>query len=120
MPSGRCCVIKQLKSVTPPQSVPLTRPPTAQGSGQKGILIGSLMAGGLIGASVIIGLSLTKSPQPVAEPPASSSVSSPSQDKKLVGQASCLPNICGRQDACPTIRCLLHSIYIGIWNADLH
>ncbi|MDF5730290.1 MAG: protein kinase [Rhizonema sp. PD38] len=38
-----------------------------QGSGHSGILIGSLIAGGLIGASIIIGLTLSKSPQPVGQ-----------------------------------------------------
>lgn len=46
-----------------PHTVPIGTPPQLPGSGQTGILLGSLIAGGLIGASVIVGLALTKSPQ---------------------------------------------------------
>lgn len=42
--------------------------PTHQGNGQRGILLASLIAGGLIGASIIIGLALNKQPQQVAQP----------------------------------------------------
>lgn len=67
MPSSQPPIISAPSPVTPPQTVPLTTPPTAQGSGQKGILIGSLIAGSLIGASVIIGFIVTKSSQPPLE-----------------------------------------------------
>ncbi|GAX42598.1 serine/threonine protein kinase [Tolypothrix sp. NIES-4075] len=47
-------------------STPAT--PTHQGNGQRGILLASLIAGGLIGASIIIGLALNKQPQQVVQP----------------------------------------------------
>ncbi|MBW4571930.1 MAG: protein kinase [Tolypothrix carrinoi HA7290-LM1] len=47
-------------------STPAT--PIHQGNGQRGILLASLIAGGLIGASIIIGLALNKQPQQVAQP----------------------------------------------------
>lgn len=43
--------------------------PINQASGQKGILLGSFIIGGLIGTSVIIGLALNKQPQQVAQEP---------------------------------------------------
>lgn len=53
--------------------------PSSQDSKDKGILIGSIIAaGGLIGASTIIGLVLTKSSQPVAQETVSPSVQLPS------------------------------------------
>ncbi|BAY44745.1 serine/threonine protein kinase [Scytonema sp. HK-05] len=53
--------------------------PSSQDSKDKGILIGSIIAaGGLIGASTIIGLVLTKSSQPVAQKTVSPSVQLPS------------------------------------------
>ncbi|MCG6133512.1 MAG: protein kinase [Nostoc sp. LLA-1] len=43
-----------------------SQPPTPnQASGQKGIFLGSLIVGGLIGASIIIGFALNKPPQPL-------------------------------------------------------
>ncbi|WP_392530772.1 protein kinase [Nostoc sp. C117] len=48
--------------------------PTNQSSGQKGILLSSLIIGGLIGTSIVIGLALNKPNQPVVQ----SSVSSES------------------------------------------
>ena len=55
---------------TPQQTIPVSprSHQSNQGSGHSsGILMGSLIAGGLIGASIIIGLTLSKSPQPVGE-----------------------------------------------------
>ncbi len=58
---------------TPQQTIPVSpRSPqpshqSNQGTGHSGILMGSLIAGGLIGASIIIGLALSKSPQPVEQ-----------------------------------------------------
>ncbi|WP_066374946.1 protein kinase domain-containing protein [Anabaena sp. CA = ATCC 33047] len=43
--------------------VPVTTPPKTSGNNQKAILLGGLIAGGLIGSSVIIGQVLTNSPQ---------------------------------------------------------
>jgi serine/threonine-protein kinase len=55
----------------PPQTMISSTPttPNHQGNGQRGILLASLIAGGLIGASIIIGLALNKQPQQVAQPP---------------------------------------------------
>ena len=50
-------------SAPPPQTVPVKPQPNPQGNSQNNILIGSLIAGGLIGASVIISHVLTKSSQ---------------------------------------------------------
>ncbi|MFN6537655.1 MAG: protein kinase domain-containing protein [Nostoc sp. EkiNYC01] len=47
--------------------------PTNQNNGQKGILLGSLIAGGLIGSSIVIGFALNKSNQPATQSTASSS-----------------------------------------------
>ncbi|MBW4560519.1 MAG: YARHG domain-containing protein [Mojavia pulchra JT2-VF2] len=61
-------------SAPPPATIPITPQPSYQGNSQNSILIGSLIAGGLIGASVIISQVLTKSSQPVAE-----SIATPTQ-----------------------------------------
>jgi serine/threonine-protein kinase len=60
-----------------PHTVPIGTPPQLPGSGQTGILLGSLIAGGLIGASVIVGLALTKSPQASIEQSLAQAPSSP-------------------------------------------
>ncbi|MBN3894579.1 MAG: YARHG domain-containing protein [Nostoc sp. NOS(2021)] len=54
-------------SAPPPQTVPVKPQPTPQSNRPNGILIGSLIAGGLIGASVIISQVLPKSSQPTAD-----------------------------------------------------
>lgn len=55
-------------SAPPPQTVPVEPQPSPESSnGQNNILIGSLIAGGLIGASVIISQVLPKSSQPTAD-----------------------------------------------------
>lgn len=51
----------------PPQTVPIKSQSNPQGNSQNNILIGSLIAGGLIGASVIISQVLSKSSQPTAD-----------------------------------------------------
>ncbi|MBD2344929.1 protein kinase domain-containing protein [Anabaena subtropica] len=52
----------------PPQpTVPVAPQVSVSGNNQKGILLGSVIAGGLIGASVIAGLVFTRPSQPVAE-----------------------------------------------------
>lgn len=50
---------------------PPSHQPVHQSSGTKGIILGSLLAGGIIGSSVIIGLTLTRQPQqqPIAIQP---------------------------------------------------
>ncbi|MEH1943681.1 MAG: YARHG domain-containing protein [Nostoc sp.] len=54
-------------SAPPPQTVPVKPQPTPQSNSQNNILIGSLIAGGLIGASVIISQVLPKSSQSTAD-----------------------------------------------------
>jgi serine/threonine protein kinase, bacterial len=58
---------------TIPLSPGSTSQPSQQNSeqniGQKGVLLGSLITGGLIGASVIIGFALSRQPQSEVEPP---------------------------------------------------
>lgn len=54
-------------SAPPPQTVPAKPQPSAQSNSQNNILIGSLIAGGLIGASVIISQVLTKPTQSTAD-----------------------------------------------------
>ncbi|MFS0518679.1 YARHG domain-containing protein [Nostoc sp. UIC 10607] len=54
-------------SAPPPQTVPVKPQPTPQGNSQNNILVGSLIAGGLIGASVIISQVLTKPTQSTAD-----------------------------------------------------
>ncbi len=49
-----------------PQTVHVTPQPKPQSNRQSGILMGALIAGGLIGTSVIIGQVLTKTSQPIA------------------------------------------------------
>ncbi|BAY75956.1 serine/threonine protein kinase [Nostoc linckia NIES-25] len=56
-----------LVSAPPPQIVPEKPQPTSQNNSQNNIFIGILIAGGLIGASVIIGQMLTKSPQQITD-----------------------------------------------------
>ncbi|NJM72698.1 MAG: YARHG domain-containing protein [Scytonema sp. RU_4_4] len=57
------------------ESREISQPPFHQDGRHKGVIIGSIIAaGGLIGASTIIGLVLTKSSQPVAQQTASPSV----------------------------------------------
>ncbi|RCJ17621.1 serine/threonine protein kinase [Nostoc sp. ATCC 43529] len=59
-----------LVSAPPPQTVhkkPQPTPQSSQNNSQNNILIGSLIAGGLIGASIIIGQMLTKSPQEITD-----------------------------------------------------
>ncbi len=60
----------QPPSVTPQNTIAVSPAPSHQSHGQKGIFLGSLIAGGLIGASVIIGLTLNRQqPQQVAQQP---------------------------------------------------
>jgi len=58
---------------TTPQTIPVsnatTTTATTTPNNGKMILLGSLLAGGLVSASIIIGLSLNKSPQPVVSQP---------------------------------------------------
>ncbi|MBC1223929.1 YARHG domain-containing protein [Nostoc sp. UCD121] len=54
-------------SAPPPQTVAVKPQPNPQGSSQNNILLGSLIAGGLIGASVIISQVLTKSTESTAD-----------------------------------------------------
>ncbi|QMS89017.1 YARHG domain-containing protein [Nostoc edaphicum CCNP1411] len=55
-------------SAPPPQTVPVKPQPSPQsGNSQNNILMGSLIAGGLIGASVIISQVLPKSSQPITD-----------------------------------------------------
>lgn len=51
----------------PPQAIEFTPPPPIQRS--RNIPISNLFIGGLVGASVIVGFLLTKSPTPVAQTP---------------------------------------------------
>ncbi len=60
-----------------PHTVPIGTPPQLSGSGQTGILLGSLIASGLIGAAIIVGLALTKSPQASIEQSVAQAPSSP-------------------------------------------
>lgn len=70
----------QPPSVTPQNTIAVSPAPSHQSHGQKGIFLGSLIAGGLIGASVIIGLTLNRqqtqqiAQQPEKLPTASSSI----------------------------------------------
>ncbi|MEJ6484874.1 YARHG domain-containing protein [Nostoc punctiforme UO1] len=54
-------------SAPPPQTVAVKPQPNPQGNSQNNILLGSLIAGGLIGASVIISQVLTKPTQSTAD-----------------------------------------------------
>jgi serine/threonine protein kinase, bacterial len=80
----------------PPSTIHNTvpvNPPTSyqsanQGSGQKGILLGSLIAGGMISASVIIGFALSRQPQPQ---PLAIQTASPSQITPITKPEESLP-----------------------------
>lgn len=56
-------------SSTPPPTINLDTPPNHKSNSRNSILMASAIAGGFIGASVIIGLALTKSSQPSLEKP---------------------------------------------------
>ncbi|MER3494767.1 MAG: serine/threonine protein kinase [Mastigocladus sp. ERB_26_2] len=56
-------------SSPPPPTISLDTPPNHKGNSRNSIFMASAIAGGLIGASVIIGLVLTKSSQPSLEQP---------------------------------------------------
>ncbi|MFN6498888.1 MAG: protein kinase domain-containing protein [Nostoc sp. DedQUE01] len=72
-------------AVSPGSSSQRTHQNTGNKSGQKGILLGSLIAGGLIGSSIVIGFALNKSNQPIAEStPSSTELSTNSNDKQNV------------------------------------
>ncbi|MFN6518318.1 MAG: protein kinase domain-containing protein [Nostoc sp. CreGUA01] len=72
-------------AVSPGSSSQPTHQNTVHKSGQKGILLGSLIAGGLIGSSIVIGFALNKSNQPIAEStPSSTELSTNSNDKQNV------------------------------------
>lgn len=62
LPSPQPIGVSPLPVAAPPQTVPLTPSSSTQGSG-KNFILGSLIVGGLIGASIVIGLVLTKTPQ---------------------------------------------------------
>ncbi len=58
---------------------------SSQNNGHKGILLGSLIAGGLIGGSIVIGFAVNKSNQPIAEStPSSAELSTNSNNKPSV------------------------------------
>ncbi|MBW4560370.1 MAG: serine/threonine protein kinase [Mojavia pulchra JT2-VF2] len=91
---------------TPPPAIPQntisvspapTHQPTNSGNtGQKGIVVASLIAGGLISASIIIGFALNnkQQPQPIAQSTTSATLNSESQDNtpELHQGRSQLPN----------------------------
>ncbi|MBE9051989.1 serine/threonine protein kinase [Nostocales cyanobacterium LEGE 11386] len=60
-------------AVSPGTSPPPAHPP----SGQKGIFLGSLIVGGLIGGAIIVGFALNRPPQPIVQSINSSSEPSP-------------------------------------------
>lgn len=63
-----------------------------QVNGQKGILIGSLIMGGLIGTSVIVGLSLSKQPQQTAQELSTTQNNATSNQQLVPSQPSSTPN----------------------------
>lgn len=69
--SDRDYLQSALQTLPPPELVPLTIPIAAEPSSsrqtQNGIVLASLIVGSLIGTSVIAGIMLTKSPQPLPE-----------------------------------------------------
>ncbi|MGF2035970.1 MAG: protein kinase domain-containing protein [Nostoc sp. CmiVER01] len=67
IPPTQPLLTQPIVSASPPQTVPVKPQPTPQGDNQNNILIGSLIAGGLIGASVIISQVLPKSSQSTAD-----------------------------------------------------
>ncbi|MDZ8222469.1 protein kinase domain-containing protein [Nostoc sp. ChiVER01] len=67
IPPTQPLLTQPIVSAPPPQTVPVKPQPTPQGDNQNNILIGSLIAGGLIGASVIISQVLPKSSQSTAD-----------------------------------------------------
>ncbi|RCJ14754.1 protein kinase [Nostoc sp. ATCC 43529] len=70
-------------AVSPGSSSQPTHQNTGNKSGQKGILLGFLIAGGLIGSSIVIGFALNKSNQPIADTPSSTELSTNSNDKNV-------------------------------------
>lgn len=62
--------------VATPPTLPVAPKANISDNNQKGILFGSLIAGGLIGVSVIVGFVFTRSSQPIAEKNISKSVES--------------------------------------------
>ncbi|MDZ8109344.1 MAG: YARHG domain-containing protein [Nostoc sp. DedQUE12a] len=84
-----------LVSAPPPQTVhvqPQQNSQSSQNNSQNNILIGSLIAGGLIGASIIIGQMLTKSPQQITDKTVLASPT-PSTVPSLVETPSIAPSL---------------------------
>ncbi len=72
-------------AVSPSFSSQPTNQNSGHNSGQKGILLGSFIAGGLIASSIVIGFALNKSNQPIAEStPSSAELSTNSNNKPSV------------------------------------
>ncbi len=69
--------VQQTVPVSPSLEVPVSAP-SGGGNWQKTILTGSLIVGGLIGASIIIGLALNKSAPPPSEVPVAQQTAAPS------------------------------------------
>ncbi|MBW4615608.1 MAG: protein kinase [Desmonostoc vinosum HA7617-LM4] len=66
--------------VTMPNTVAVSPGTVNQGSGHKGILLGSLIVGGLVGGAIVVGLILSKSTEPIVQS-TNSSVSSSNRNE---------------------------------------
>ena len=62
--------------VVSPPPTPINPAPPVAGNSHQGVIVGSAIAGGLIGASVLVGLAITRNPQPAPEAQATPSTTS--------------------------------------------
>ncbi len=74
--------LQKTVAVSPSFSSQPTNQNSGHNTGQKGILLGSFIAGGLITSSIVIGFALNKSNQPIAESTPSSAELSTNSNKK--------------------------------------
>ncbi|MBH8553076.1 YARHG domain-containing protein [Nostocaceae cyanobacterium CENA357] len=77
---------------SPPPIISVNSPPSVPNHHRNNLLLGGLIAGGLIGASVIISQVLTKSSQPVADPNITPSITLPTVTPSVMTTPLIIPS----------------------------